>query len=144
MIISRAAAADLGPIKDLVESSGLPLDGIEDHLDGFVVARVGDELVACAAVERYGPFGLLRSVAVNPDSRGNGLGREIVSAAISDSQGRGVKEMVLLTTTARDFFVKHFAFEDADRGAYDKLLAKSPEWTLPRCSTAVVMRKRLR
>jgi N-acetylglutamate synthase-like GNAT family acetyltransferase len=56
---------------------------------------------------------------------------------------RGVREVVLLTTTARDFFARRFGFEEAERGDYESRLSQSPEWRLPRGSTAAFMRKDL-
>jgi N-acetylglutamate synthase-like GNAT family acetyltransferase len=53
----------------------------------------------------------------------------------------GIGEIVLLTTTARDFFARRFGFEEAERGDYEGRLSQSPEWRLPRCSTAAFMRK---
>jgi hypothetical protein len=50
---------------------------------------------------------------------------------------------VILTTTARDFFGRKFGFEVSGRDAYEGALARSPEWNLPRCSSAVLMRLNL-
>ena len=47
--------------------------------------------------------------------------------------------MVLLTTTARDFFARRFGFTEADRAEFDSQLSGSTEWGLPRCSSAVCM-----
>jgi N-acetylglutamate synthase-like GNAT family acetyltransferase len=145
MMHSRTANnPDLPAIADLLALSGLPLDGVKEHLNEFVVGENGCTVVACAGLERYGRFGLVRSVAVDPDARGTGLGRRIVEAVIDKAREKGVEELVLLTTTAPGFFARHFAFEVTTRDAYDEVFAASPEWSLPRCSTAVVMRKLLR
>lgn len=52
----------------------------------------------------------------------------------------GIKEMVLLTMTVRDFFARRFGFTEAERSDYESRLAQSPEWKLPRCSSAVFLR----
>jgi N-acetylglutamate synthase-like GNAT family acetyltransferase len=64
------------------------------------------EVVGCAAVERYGIDGLLRSVAVHPDQRGQNLGHYLVEAAEEESLDAGIKRLYLLTETADSFFDK--------------------------------------
>jgi amino-acid N-acetyltransferase len=112
-----------------------------EHLASFVVARDEKErLVGCAGLERHGDVGMLRSVAVSPELQKSGLGSRLTSAAIEYAAGSGVKKVVLLTTTARDFFARRFRFAEASRSEYEDRLAQSPEWTLPRCSSAAFMR----
>jgi hypothetical protein len=50
---------------------------------------------------------------------------------------------VLLITTAEDFFMPKHGFELTDRQTYEAGMAHSPGWTLPRCSSAVVLKKEL-
>lgn len=139
--ITGATRSDLEEILALLAAVNLPHEGVREHLASFVVAR--DEkgrLVGCAGLERHGDVGLLRSVAVRPGLQKTGLGSRLTSAAIEDGAGHGVKEVVLLTTTARDFFARRFGFVEAERGDYESRLAASPEWNLPRCSSAALMR----
>ncbi len=142
--ISAASPSNRDEIFALLAAVGLPVEGVTEHLRGFLVARdAGGRLVGCAGVERHGELGLLRSVAVAFDLQRSGLGSRLVSAALRDAQSGGVKEIVLLTTTARDFFARRFGFVEATRSNYEKQFAASPEWQLPRCSSAVVMRLNL-
>src|SRR5579871_3462203 len=79
----RAATQDDWPhIAALLAGAGLPLAGAEEHLGRFIVARRGDALLGCAALERYGRDGLLRSVAVAMEARGQGLGQALVQEAL--------------------------------------------------------------
>jgi len=64
---------ELGParpttsrIAALLDATGLPAGHIEEHLNGFIVARSGEHPVGCVAVESYGEEALLRSLAVTP------------------------------------------------------------------------------
>lgn len=140
-IIEAAQAVDQAAILNLLAETELPPEGVIDHLDGFLVAHDGSrELVACAGLERHGKIGLLRSVAVSPRLQKSGLGSRIVSALISEAKKKDMEEIVLLTTTARDFFARRFNFVETTRDAYDKSLKNSLEWTLPRCASAVVMK----
>lgn len=142
--ISGASPSDLADILALLTAVGLPHDGVREHLASFLVMR-GDEgrLVGCAGVELHGRVGLLRSVAVAPELQKSGAGSRLTAAALEHAKSAGVKDVVLLTTTARDFFARRFGFREADRAGYGSRLAGSPEWRLPRCSSAAFMRLEL-
>jgi amino-acid N-acetyltransferase len=137
--IAKASRADLQEILALLTAVELPQEGVAGHLDGFLIARDGNRLVGCAGLERYRELGLLRSVAVAPDHQQEGLGTRLTAALLNGAANSGVEEVVLLTTTARDFFARRFGFAEVPRAAYDGRLAESPEWRLPRCASAVCM-----
>ena len=141
--ITAAAQSDLDEILALLTGLELPGQGVAEHLSDFVVARDDGRLVGCAGLELYGAWGLLRSVAVASDLQGFGLGSLLTSAALKEAQRRGVGEVVLLTTTAQDFFARRFGFEEKTRADYEQQFIASAEWQLPRCSSAVVMRLNL-
>ncbi|MGH7753907.1 MAG: GNAT family N-acetyltransferase, partial [Gemmatimonadales bacterium] len=90
--------ADLPQVLELLERAHLPAAGIADHVATTLVARQQRRLVGCAAVEIYGPAGLLRSVAVDPTVQGHGLGQELTTAALALARARGVRTVYLLTT----------------------------------------------
>jgi N-acetylglutamate synthase-like GNAT family acetyltransferase len=143
--ISRATRADLPELLALLSVLDLPHEGVGEYLDGFMVARDAEGRVAgCVGLERHGSVGLLRSAAVAPAEQGSGLGLRLTSALLEEARADGVGEVVLLTTTARNFFGRKFGFEEAGRDDYSEALARSPEWNLPRCTSAVLMRLRLR
>ncbi len=142
--IRPAQPADLDELLALLDAVGLPPDGVAAHLAGFLVARAGAErLVGCVGLERYGEVGLLRSAAVAPDTQRGGLGARLVAALLERAAADGVREVTLLTTTARDFFAHNFGFTIARRADYETQIAASPEWRLPRCAPAVFMRRAL-
>ena len=142
--VSKASRADLDELLAILAIVNLPTEGVVEHLDHFWVARdIDNRLVGCAGLEMYGRLGLLRSVAVSPDSRHAGLGSKLTSAILDDAAEAGIEEVVLLTTTARDFFARRFGFLEADREDYNERLAISQEWSLPRCSSAAFMLLRL-
>ena len=142
--IRKAKTSDLSEILDLLRGSSLPPDGVAEHLPDFFVARDSTgRLVACAGVERYGTIGLLRSVAVSAELQRTGLGSRLVVRVLDEARHEGIDEVVLLTTTASDFFAVRFGFKETTREPYAEQLAPSAEWQLPRCSSAVVMSLRL-
>ena len=138
--IKPATGADLGDILALLTAVDLPHEGVEEHVAGFLVARDAEgRLQGTIGLERHGDVGLLRSAAVSPSLQHSGVGSCLTSALIGRAAADGVEKVVLLTTTARDFFARRFGFEEAERGEFDSRLSGSPEWKLPQCSSAVCM-----
>src|SRR6266496_2099274 len=112
--LRRASAGDLPAIEDLLVKTSLPVGGVDDLMDSFIVAEGGDRVIGAAGVERAGEYGLLRSVAVDPEVQGRGVGRALVERLIADSEENGIAELYLLTTTAEKYFPA-FGFTKIDR-----------------------------
>ncbi|WP_019009359.1 arsenic resistance N-acetyltransferase ArsN2 [Deinococcus aquatilis] len=100
----QATAEDLTVIETFLRTAALPLEGVEAHLSGFVLALRGQEVVGVAGTERYGAHGLLRSVTVRVDQRGQGTGQALTSELIRRARDAGLSSLFLLTTTAERFF----------------------------------------
>ena len=76
--IEQARPEQLAAITELLRQSDLPPEGLAEHLASALVAREGAAVVGSAALECYGDAALLRSVAVAPAYRGQGLGSALV------------------------------------------------------------------
>ncbi len=140
MNIRPAHDSDFAEVAALLHAVKLPLEGVPEHFSEFLVARAdAGELLGCVGQERYGDVTLLRSLAVNPSQRGNGLGRELTLELLSAARAYGTREVVLLTNMAAAFFQKHFGFTPVERNRYDGVLAASVEWKLPHCASAVCL-----
>jgi len=138
--IANASANDFKEILDLLSLVQLPHDGIAESVDGFLVARdASSRLVATIGLERHGTTGLLRSAAVAPEYQGCGIGSRLTEKLLERATNSGVERVVLLTTTASEFFARRFGFCETNRGVFENELAGSSEWNLPRCSSAVCM-----
>jgi len=104
--IRPAVLADLPAVRSLVGRARLPLDGLaEDPADTFVAGPPG-QVAGCALLERYGRYGLLRSVAVEDGGRSRGLGRALVARVLTHAAATGIDEVLLLTETAAPFFAR--------------------------------------
>ena len=138
--ITNASADDLQAILDLLSQVQLPHDGVAENLSDFLVARdESSRLIATIGMERHGNTALLRSAAVAPEYQGCGIGSRLTENLLQRATNNGMERVVLLTTTASDFFARRFGFCETSRTAFDKDLAASSEWNLPRCSSAVCM-----
>jgi N-acetylglutamate synthase-like GNAT family acetyltransferase len=78
--VRKAGSADYARITQLLTDAALPLEGLTGH-DNFLVLCREDRIVGGAAIERYGKYGLLRSVALEPRERRRGFGRRLVENA---------------------------------------------------------------
>lgn len=138
--ITGASADDLSDILNLLSQVQLPHDGVAENLGAFLVARdESSRLIATIGLERHGHTALLRSAAVTPDYQGCGVGSRLTEKLLQTATTDGVERVVLLTTTASDFFARRFGFCETSRTVFDEELAASSEWNLPRCSSAVCM-----
>jgi amino-acid N-acetyltransferase len=129
MTITIVAAhdADVQAILALLERTGLPPDGLREHVRTTLVARSGERVIGSAALELYGKAALLRSVAVEAEFRGAGLGHQLTHAVLDLARQRGVTTAYLLTETAADFFPR-FGFRPTTRTAVDPAVQQSVEF----------------
>lgn len=126
--IEPAQPADLPAVLALLRASDLPPDGLAEHFDAALVARDGAAIVGSVALELYGEAALLRSVAVVPTLRGQGLGRQLTQAALALARSRGVRRVYLLTTTAERYFPT-FGFAPIARAEVEPAVQASVEFT---------------
>jgi amino-acid N-acetyltransferase len=136
--IRSAAGSDLPAIERLLEANKLPLVGVRDALGDFLVAERDGTLVGVIGLEIYDDRGLLRSAAVDSGERGTGVGAALVGALIETSRTRGLKELVLLTTTADRWFPR-FGFVTIARDATPVAVRRSAEFMGACPASATVM-----
>lgn len=136
--ISTAQQSDIPAILALLEQSGLPQEGFAEHVASALAARAGERIVGSAALELYGNSALLRSVAVDSQLRGQGLGQQLTRAALDLAHVHGVATVYLLTETAGGFFPR-FGFRPVERSAVDPAVRQSIEFTSACPSSALVL-----
>lgn len=136
--IRAATPADLPRVERLLTESSLPLAGVPASLDGFIVAESQGDVVGVAGLELCCDDALLRSVAVRPEWRSRGLGRALVTRAISEAEARGIRALYLLTTTADRYF-PNFGFKQIARDAVPEDVRKTDEFTSACPASATVM-----
>lgn len=103
--VATATAADQEVIRALLDAAGLPTEDLAaDLLSFFVVAKIDGAVIATGAIERGERLGLLRSVAVLPRFRSQGVGQRIVEALERRAHLDRLSALYLLTTSRADFF----------------------------------------
>ncbi|HEX7117591.1 MAG TPA: arsenic resistance N-acetyltransferase ArsN2 [Longimicrobiales bacterium] len=138
--VRRSRPEDLPPVLELLEGAGLPVAGVEEWFEHFVVAEAGGRIVGVAGLEVYGTDGLLRSVAVASEWRGRGLGRALTEAVLEAAAREGVSAVYLLTETAESFF-RGYAFRRIAREEASEAVKASVEFReVCPASSAVMVR----
>jgi amino-acid N-acetyltransferase len=126
----------------LLQESGLPLDGMREHLEHAFVAITEGAIVGFVAVEMHEGAALLRSLAVGPRHRGHRLGERLAQEALRLARDCGREDVYLLTETAAGFFPR-FGFAVEDRALAPPELRSSVEFQTACPATAVLMHARL-
>lgn len=122
-----AREADFPLVSGLLSHVGLPLTGVKEHFPRFLVACDEYGLIGCAGLERYGAYAVLRSVAVAESERNQGCGQTMVEKLLLKAQKEGVRQVVVITSGAVDFFRK-FDFEPIRRETVPEPLRDSLEY----------------
>ena len=112
-------------------------------IENFLVAAVADELVGAVALERHGDVGLLRSLVVVPDRRNDGIGSTLVDALERRAHNEGLISLVLLTETAREFFLR-IGYAVVARSDAPTAIQQSSEFAFVCPASATYMVKALR
>jgi arsenate reductase len=142
--VRPACAEDLRAIQTLLEACDLPHDDLTtDHLTHFLACRSGDGLLGTVGIEPHGDAALLRSLAVAPDVRGQGLGTRLVETVEQRAREEGIRTLYLLTTTAADYFQAH-GYDPIERDALPEAIQQTEEAARLCPASATCMRKPLR
>lgn len=136
--IRRPTDNDLPAIERLLTAASLPLDGVREALPSFVLAEVGDTLVGVAGLDVCCNNALLRSVAVDPAWRSQGIGRLLVTRVIADAESRGIHALYLLTTSAERYF-PGFGFREITRNEVPEDVRATAEFQSACPASATVM-----
>jgi amino-acid N-acetyltransferase len=121
MIARRAKITDAPAIHRLIAhyaDLGLllprPEDEIRRNISHFLVHKMEDRVVSCVALESYGPdLAEIRSLAVDPELRGRGMGARMLEFALDEARRRDIPR-VFAVTHAPEFFLRQ-GFAAADR-----------------------------
>ena len=106
LVLASVTAEQLPTVVLLLASANLPTSDISAERMAFIGAFEGDRLVGTIGLERVEDVGLLRSLAVEQDRRGNGIARSLYERLLAEASRTGVTELYCLTNTADVFFTR--------------------------------------
>jgi amino-acid N-acetyltransferase len=140
--LRRASRDDREFVESLLDDSDLPTGDVGSGDAAFWVATEDGERVGCGGLELYENAGLLRSVAVDADHRGRGVGSELCDALETQARDGGVDALYLLTTTAAEFFAAR-GYERCERSDAPDSIQATTEFAALCPDSATCMRKSL-
>ncbi len=136
--VRRARTADVPAIRRLVDTyrvDGRLLDKatvtLYEDVPEFRVAEVDGEVVGCGALHvMWEDLAEIRTLAVDPDRRGHGIGGRIVTELRADARYLGVRRVFVLTFETE--FFRRFGFTEIDGApvppaVYEQLLRSYDE-----------------
>jgi amino-acid N-acetyltransferase len=139
LTIRNATPEDYTPIADLLIKVNLPAQGVQEHVDNFVVLIDDGSLIGTGGLEIYSDKALLRSLAVHPDYQNKGYGQQLYRRILENAHKQNITEVYLLTETAERFFAA-MGFEKISRELVDERVKTSEEFRSVCPSTAICMR----
>lgn len=132
---------DLRGALDLLGRTELTEQDVAERWGHYFVVREDDgRVVGVAGLEIHGDDGLLRSVAVDAEYRGQGLAASLVEAAMERAKHVKLCAVYLLTATARDYFARH-GFVGGPREDAPAAIRESWEFRTGCPSTAAFMKR---
>ena len=140
VLFRGARSGDLPEVLALLRKAELPTAGVSETFADFFVAEQDGRLIGAAGLEIYGPSALLRSVVVEDEWRGSGVGGRLIDRALGKAKERGIEDVFLLTTTAENYFPR-FGFACVGREEVSPGVKASLEFQGACPASAVVMRK---
>lgn len=124
----------------LLTLANLPINDIGENVELFSL-EMNEETIGTAGLEINSQIGLLRSVSVLESQKGKGYGFLIVRDLEEYAKTQNIKELYLLTTTAKEFFEKKCNYEVVERANVPTEIQNSQQFTSVCPSSAVVMKK---
>jgi amino-acid N-acetyltransferase len=141
----RAAnASDHDAVSALLSASKLAtLDSSSQFGSQYVVANDSKgQLVGVAGLEIYGTNALLRSVAVAPSFRSQGLGRQLTQDRLQWAVEHGASAIYLLTTDASSYWRRH-GFSEISREEAPSSIRSTSQWSGGCSASAIAMKKQV-
>jgi amino-acid N-acetyltransferase len=102
--IRNASTSDIPLIKSILSQYILETELVEENIDQFIVAEKEGRVVGCACLDKSAGLIELRSIAVLPGWKNNGIGRMLFE--MLRQRAKSMTERIYIRTTARGFFDK--------------------------------------
>lgn len=127
----------------LLKDGALPTDDLSPSSNVvFFGCSCDDELCGVVGLEVYGSCALLRSLAVAPGHRNDGIGGKLLAHAEDEAEKRGAREIYLLTTTAEPYFSRR-GYTRVERASAPTAIAATRQFSdlCPSSSSFMVKKK---
>jgi amino-acid N-acetyltransferase len=139
MCINEVNQNGFSEVLALIKRNGLPIEDISTSTKLFSITK-DNEIAGTIGIEFYNQVALLRNLAVTETYRSKGIGGKLVEHIEKIAKQNAVKELILVTTTASDYFSKK-AYRTIERNNVPEEIKKSSEFSSTCPSSAVIMKK---
>jgi N-acetylglutamate synthase-like GNAT family acetyltransferase len=83
---------------------------IRAHIGHFIVQEESRHVISCLSLESYGAdLAEIRSIAVDPEKRGQGRGARLIASALAEARRRGIARVFAVTHAPQFFERQGFA-----------------------------------
>jgi amino-acid N-acetyltransferase len=124
---------------NLLQNQNLPTYDIDEKVELYTVYYY-ENFIGTIGLESFNTEGLLRSVSLDSSSQKKGFGTQILSLFEAKIQQKGIKNLYLLTTTAKGFFLKN-KYQIVSREDVSEPIRQTAEFKGVCPSSAFVMKK---
>jgi len=131
--------SNISDIEALLERCDLPFSDCSEHIQNFVGVIKSGNLIAIGALQYEGSVALLRSIAVHPDSRGQGLASAMTHHLVEQARSRELRQLYILTETAETYFSR-FGFYSIPREVAPACIQATQQFELLCPASAQLMR----
>lgn len=138
----KTSPEKVAELLSLLQKANLPVNDIGEKVELFSLEN-NEDIIGTAGLEIEGQIGLLRSISVIESQKGKGYGHLIVQNLETYAQTQNIKELYLLTTTAKDFFEKKCNYDVVERVNVPTEIQNSQQFASVCPASAVVMKKSL-
>jgi amino-acid N-acetyltransferase len=142
MQIIHATDQSRNEITDLLQSQLLPSEDLPSALTDFYTVVDNGKVVGLIGMERYGHYGLLRSMVVHPNYRNRQIAATLVKMLEEQAVSSGITAMYLLTETADQYF-SNKGYNTITREEVPNEVKQSSEFSHVCPVSAIVMKKPL-
>lgn len=133
----------LSQAQALLKSCALPWEDLTPNLlANFKGYYENSHLVGIIGLEQFGSIGLLRSLAIHPQQRKQGIARVLINSLEKEAIERNIESLYLLTTTAETLFT-HFGYKTIDRSIAPNEIKSTSEFSTLCPHNAILMFKQL-
>ena len=130
-------------VTQLLITVKLPAEDLPSSLENFyVVVDNSNEVIGVAGLEIYGDYGLLRSLAILPEYRDQGIANQLLERVENLALLNKLKAICLLTETAPEYFSRK-GYARITRADVPAAVQASSEFSHVCPASAIVMKKEL-
>lgn len=128
LILQRTEKFYIPTIEKILQKEKLPYQDVNAENIQFYRAFSEADFVGIIGLEKFVDVALLRSMVVFDKFRNKGYRGKIINQILEEAAAKEIKEIFLLTTTAKEFFEK-LGFEAVERSLVPDAIKTTTEFS---------------